>query len=425
MAELNPEDSEKLKILIGLPPEDLAQRLITATNELKGVRGDLDNTRESLERATGIHRGLIEVYADRTAITTVDGENGTLHHRGYDIVDLAKNSSFEEITYLLLFGELPTQTQLDELDARLRESREIPSEITDILYAVEDGHPMIALQSAVPALDVFDRKYDRNDNSREANIHRGIQLIAKIPTIVSAHYRIFNVQEPVPPEDNLGHAANFLYMLKDEEPTDLEVKVLNGDLVVHADHCFNASTFIARGVASTTANFYHATASGIGALAGPLHGGAAEDVMTMLEEIGDIGNVESYVKEKGLRVPGFGHRVYKSIDPRATFLRKAVEEFSNELGNTKGLEMLDAIKNEMVKYERRGIFANVDFYSVIAYSLMGIPKDFFGPVFVAARASGWAAQLAEQYTNNILMRPLAQYGGPEKRPYVPMAQRQS
>ncbi len=377
--------------------------------------------------ATGeitLHRGLSGVYFDRTETTFIDGKEGKLLYRGYNIHELAESSTFEETSYLLMYGELPTQTQLDDFDATLKANRNIPPEVTGIIRAIQGDHPMSVLRTAVSALSAFDP--DSADNSSEATLRKGIRLTSQVPTIVMAHHNIRNGRDPVPPSETLNHAANFLYMMEGKEPTPETSELMDTDFVLHADHGSNASAFTARAVASTNAHLHDAVTAGIGALSGPSHGGAAENVMTMALEIGEPENAEKYVKDllaRGGRVMGFGHRVYRAEDPRARHLREGVRKLSAEKGEPKWYAILEAVQKAMSPYARRGIHVNVDFFAGVIYYLNGIPHDLFVPIFAVGRIPGWTVQVIEQFEHNILLRPLLQYAGPKERSYVPISER--
>ena len=366
-----------------------------------------------------IHRGLKGVYLDRSASTFIDGRAGDLRYRGYSIHDLAEQSTFEETSYLLLRGELPTAAQLAAFNAELKAGRILPGPIYDILRRVKDAHPMDALRTAVSALAAFEA--DVSETSPEATLRKGIRLTSQVPMIVSAQARIRAGQEPVAPAPDLGHAANFLYMLSGEAPSVQGAKVMDTDLVLHAEHGSNASSFTARVVASTEANLHAAVTSAVAALSGPAHGGAAENVMQMAREIGDPAKAADYVNAKRKNrepVMGFGHRVYRAEDPRARHIRTAVENLSREMGEPKWYEILQAVVEAMSRYARHGVNVNVDFYSGVAYYLLGIPQELFVPVFAVGRVPGWTLQVLEQIDRNILIRPLLAYDGPGARPYV-------
>ncbi len=371
-----------------------------------------------------LHRGLSGVYFDRTETTFIDGKEGKLLYRGYNIHELAGVASFEETSYLLMYGELPTQKQLDDFDGVLKANRNIPPEIIEIIKLVKNDHPMSVLRTAVSALSAFDP--DAADNSSEATLRKGIRLTSQVPTIVMAHHNIRKGRDPIAPSETLSHASNFLYMMEGEEPTPETAALMDTDFVLHADHGSNASAFTARAVASTNAHLHDAITAGIGALSGPSHGGAAENVMTMALEIGEPENAEQYVKDLlagGGRVMGFGHRVYRAEDPRARHLREGVRKLSEEKGEPKWYGILEAVQKAMAPYGRRGIHVNVDFFAGVIYYLNGIPHDLFVPIFAVGRIPGWTVQVIEQFEHNILLRPLLQYAGPAERKYVPISER--
>lgn len=376
------------------------------------------------ENAPKIYRGLKDVYFERSATTFIDGKAGELRYRGYSIHDLAESSSFEETAYLLLNGELPKTDELAAFDRALREARQLPQAIFEIIKSVRHAHPMEVLRTAVSALGAFDP--DLADSSRAAMLRKGIRLTSQVPMIVAAHHRIRNNQTPLAPDAGLGHAANFLWMVKGEKPSADAAKLLDTDFVLHAEHGSNASSFTARVVIGTQANIHAAVTAAIAALSGPAHGGAAEDVLGMAQEIGDASNVAAYVKRKREAkeaITGFGHRVYRAEDPRARHMREGVRRLSAEMGEPKWTAILDALVKEMAPYARHGVNVNVDFYSGVIYYLHGIPKDLFVPIFAVGRVPGWTVQILEQADNNILIRPLTLYAGPELRPYVPIDQR--
>ena len=376
------------------------------------------------ETKVQIQRGLKGVYFDRSAATFIDGRAGELRYRGYSIHDLAQHSNFEETAYLLLHGELPNRSELEAFDAELKAARQIPPPVYDIIRAVKDAHPMDVLRTAVSALAAFDPEV--GDNSREANIRKGIRLTSQVPMIVTAHNHIRNASDPVAPSTYLGHAANFLYMLKGEKPSEDAAKLMDTDMVLHAEHGSNASSFTARVVIGTEANLHAAVTAAIAALSGPAHGGAAEDVMRMAQEIGDPSKAADYVRTKRKNrepVTGFGHRVYRAEDPRARHMRVGVERLSREMGQPHWYEILQAVVEAMKPYSRHGVNVNVDFYAGVVYYLHQVPEDLFVPIFAIGRVPGWTVQVLEQLENNILLRPLTLYNGPEPREYVPLDQR--
>lgn len=371
-----------------------------------------------------IYRGLKDVYFERSAATFIDGKAGELRYRGYSIHDLAQNSCFEETAYLLIHGELPTVEQLATFDGELKAARTLPAEVLDVIRLVQRAHPMDVLRTAVSALAAFDP--ETADTSRAATIRKGVRLSSQVPMIVAAHERIRNGLDPLAPDPALGHAANFLWLLKGSKPSADAAKLLDTDLVLHAEHGSNASSFTARVVVGTDANIHAAVTAAIAALSGPAHGGAAEDVMRMAEEIGDPANTPAFVKAKRAAkeaITGFGHRVYRAEDPRARHMREGVKRLSKEMGEPKWYEILELLVAEMKPYARHGVNVNVDFYSGVIYYLHKIPKDLFVPIFAVGRVPGWTVQVLEQLDNNILIRPLTLYNGPEARTYVPIAER--
>jgi len=373
---------------------------------------------------TDIHRGLKGVYFDRSRVCYIDGRAGELRYRGYSIHDLAQHSTFEETCYLLFHGDLPSRNQLRDFTSVLAAARTLPAEVLDVIRLVKAAHPMDVLRTAVSALSAFDP--DVADNSPEAIVRKGIRLTSQVPMIVAAHEHIRNGRAPVAPDPSLGHAANFLYMVKGSAPSADTARLMDMDMILHAEHGSNASAFTARVVAGTEANLHAAVVAAIAALSGPAHGGAAENVMLMAQEIGDAANAAEYVKKKrGNREPvmGFGHRVYRAEDPRARHMRAGVEKLSREMGQPQWYQILEALVEAMKPYARHGVNVNVDFYAGVVYYLNGIPADLFVPIFAVGRTPGWAVQVLEQMENNILIRPLTLYNGPEPRDYVPLEKR--
>ena len=371
-----------------------------------------------------IHRGLNNVYFDRTKTTYINGKDGLLEYRGYNIHDLAEKSSFEEVSYLLLYGKLPTITELEAFNSSLKNSRHIPGEVIDIIKSLKNSHPMDVLRTAVSALSSFDE--EAADKSYDATMRKGIRLTSQVPTIVMAHNSIRNGKDPVEPSKELSHAANFIYMLNGETPTESTSTLMDKDFIVHADHGSNASAFAARVCAGTQADLHSAITTGISVLSGPSHGGAAENVMKMVKEVGSPENAKDYVinlQKSGERVMGFGHRVYKAEDPRAAQLREGVKFLSEEKGDPSWYEILVAVMDAMKPYQRRGIYANVDFFAGVIYHLLGIPTDLFVPIFAVGRIPGWTIQVLEQYENNILLRPLLSYTGEHEQEYIPIENR--
>ena len=373
---------------------------------------------------TELARGLKDVVLDTTESSFIDGEEGILLYRGYNIHDLAQQSNFVEVCYLLLYGVLPSKSELEAFNARLDTHRVLPPEVIEVIRLVKDAHPMDVLRTAVSAVAAFDP--DVEDNSRDANLRKSERLIAQIPTIVAAHHRIRQGYEPVTPRMDLSHAADFLYMLENKEPEPEAVEAMDLDFLLHAEHGANASAFAARVTASTLSDMHSSIVTAIGTLKGPLHGGAAEAVQRMTEEIGDPSRAEAYIQEKlekKERIMGFGHRVYRAEDPRARHMRERSKALGEKLGHSEWYEILTQVEKDMSPYQSRGIFVNVDFYAGSVYALLGLPEDLFVPIFAIGRIPGWCVEILEQYDNNMLIRPLLQYTGPMDVPFVPIDQR--
>ena len=371
-----------------------------------------------------IHRGLKGVYFDRSRVCYIDGRAGELRYRGYSIHELAQHSTFEETCYLLLKGELPTRAELDGFTQELKRARTLPPVIYDIIRSIRNAHPMDVLRTAVSALSAFDP--DTADKSPAATLRKGIRLTSQVPIIVAAHDHIRNGREPVAPDAKLGQAANFLYMLKGHAPSADAARLMDIDMVLHAEHGSNASSFAARVVAGTDADLHGAITAAVAALAGPAHGGAAENVMRMAQEIGDPANTAEYVRRKRANkepVMGFGHRVYRAEDPRARHMRAGVEKLSREMGQPQWYRILEGVVDAMKPYARHGVNVKVDFYAGVVYFLNGIAEDLFVPIFAVGRVPGWTVQVLEQLENNILLRPLTLYNGPAPRDYVPIDRR--
>lgn len=376
------------------------------------------------EQKVQLQRGLRDVYIDRTKSSFIDGNVGKLLYRGYNIHDLAENSTFEETVYLLLYEALPTRSQLDEFDAELKANRELPEAIIEIIRLTKDAHPMDVLRTAISALAAFDP--DVSDNSPEANLRKGVRMTAQAPTIVAAHARIRDGNEPVPSNPSMSHAENFLTILFGEPPDPRDAKLIDKDFVLHAEHGVNASAFGARVAASTLADVHAAVTTGIAVLKGPSHGGAAEEVMKMALDIGNEENAEPYVRNllgNGGRVMGFGHRVYKAVDPRSIHLQDDAKALGERKGQPKWFSILQEVIEVMQPYSKRGICQNVDFFSGTIYYLMGIPDDLFISIFAMGRIPGWTVQVMEQLENNILLRPRLAYVGDMDNEYVPIEER--
>ena len=371
-----------------------------------------------------LRRGLKGVYLDTTEASNVIGETGQLTYRGYNIHDLAENSSFEETAFLMLHGHLPTRREFDRFDKTLRECRQLPPAILETISTIKQAHPMDVLRTIISALSAYETNV--SDVSPEETLRKGTRLTAQVPTIVAAHHRIRSGQPVVAPDQSLNHSGNFLYMLFGKQPDEDATRLLDKDFLVHLDHGSNASSFAARVTASTLADVHCAVVAGLATLKGPLHGGAAEGVMKMALEIGDESNVESYLEGKHARrerIMGFGHPVYRVEDPRARHLREGSRVLAEKIGEPKWLRILTKVQEHMRPYEERGICVNVDFWSGSVYYLLGIPEDLFVPIFAIARVPGYVVQVLEQQDGNIIIRPLLHYVGPEGLEYVPIDQR--
>ncbi|HKZ76301.1 MAG TPA: citrate/2-methylcitrate synthase [Actinomycetota bacterium] len=368
-------------------------------------------------------KGLEEVVAAETRLSDVDGKLGRLWYVGFDVHDLATSSTFEEVVHLLHTLRLPTEAELDELSERLVAEREVSPFLAGLMPTLaQQTSPMSMLRTGVSAASAYDP--DGWEDTPEANERKAMRLIAKTPTLIALYHRMRTDQEAVPPNPKLPHAANFLYMLSGEEPDQGDADALDTTLILYADHTMNASTFTARVIASTQADMFSAITGAIAALKGPLHGGANEESMKMLEEVGDPSNAERYVKDKLARrerIMGFGHRVYKTEDPRATHLRRLSRELGERKGDPRWFEISAEI--ERVVAGEKGLNPNVDFYAASVYRYLGIPTDLMTPVFALARMSGWTAHVREQYADNRLIRPESEYVGPRDQAYVPIDQR--
>jgi len=371
-----------------------------------------------------INRGLKGIYFERSAVSHIDGSAGTLSYRGYSIDALATQSTFEEVSYLLIYGDLPTQAELADFDAKLKDARELPASVYDVIRATKDGHPMDVLRTATSALAALTPT--SQDVSVEAFIENGIKLSSQVPMIIAAHDRIRNGLEPVAADKTLSHAANWLWMLKGEKPSEDAARLADVDFILHAEHGSNASSFAARVTIGTEANLHGAIVTALSTLAGPAHGGAAEDVMKMVQEIGTPENAAAYVKAKRANreaITGFGHRVYRAEDPRARHMREGVRKLGEEMGAPEWYAILQGVVDAMKPYARHGLNVNVDFYSGVVYQLHGIPMDLYVPIFAIGRMPGWIIQCIEQLEGNILIRPLTLYNGAEPRDYVALSGR--
>ena len=383
----------------------------------------MNKAKETAAAPAASAAGLRDVVAATSSIGDVNGQQGILIYQGYDIHDLAKHSTFEEVIFLLWHGRLPNGAELNELKASLAQCYEMPAGLLALMRQFpRDAEPMDTLRTSISALDFYDNS--ARDTSREASLRTATRLTAQLPTIVAAAARLHKGQEPIKPNPELNIATNFLYMLKGEMPSEHDARVFDVCLMLHADHELNASTFTARVVAGTLADMYGAVTAAIAALSGPLHGGANTNVMKMLLEIGDVEKTEQYIKDalaQKRKIMGIGHAVYKTEDPRATHLRQFSKEMGERAGETKWHEISRKIEEIMLR--DKGMYPNVDFYSASTYYMMGIPLELFTPIFAVSRISGWTGHILEQYANNKLIRPRAEYTGARDLPYVPIDER--
>ncbi|EMA62486.1 citrate synthase [Halorubrum lipolyticum] len=378
-----------------------------------------------------LKRGLEGVLVAESDLSYVDGEVGRLVYRGYDIEDLARGASYEEVVYLLWHGSLPTREELDAFAADLAAERAVDDDVLDTVQALADAgeRPMAALRTAVSMLSAYEPEGDADPADLDATLRKGRRITAKIPTILAAFERARQGEDPVAPDPDLSHAANFLYMLTGTEPDEVSAETFDMALTLHADHGFNASTFTAIVIGSTMADVYSGVTGGIGALSGPLHGGANQDVMEVLQEV-DASDKDpvQWVKDardEGRRIPGFGHRVYKVKDPRANILEEKLRDLSESSGDTKWLDYTTAIEEYLTEQGLldKGIAPNVDFYSGSVYDSLGIPVDMYTPIFAMSRAGGWIAHVVEYQEDNRLIRPRARYTGPKDSEFVPVDER--
>lgn len=369
-------------------------------------------------------RGLEEIVAAQTAISDIDGKLGRLWYAGYSIDELATSSTFEEVTYLVHHGRLPTQAELEELTEQMVNDRDAADFVMDLMGTLaRQASPMSMLRTAVSAASAYDP--DGWDQSPEANYRKAIRIVAVMPTLVASYDRQRRGLELIEPNPKLPHAANFLYMLSGEEPSQDAADAMDAAFVIYVDHTMNASTFCARVVASTLSDMHSSVVAAIAALKGPLHGGANEQAMRMLEAIGEPARADAYVRDlfaRKQRIMGFGHRVYKTEDPRATILRRLAREMGEHAGDTRWFEISQAVESSVM--EQKGLRPNVDFYMASLLHSLEVPTDLFTPTFAAGRAAGWTAHIREQYADNRLIRPESEYIGPRDRTYVPIEERE-
>jgi len=399
----------------------LALRSVAAIREFaEGEGADPAPAAVAEERRT-VHRGLDGVSFDQTTITRIDGAEGVLEYRGYSIHDLAERASFEEVAYLLVHGELPDAAALSAFEKELGAARALPGPVLDLARSLAHAHPMEALRTCVSALGGFGSRRDAGtDETYEQARETGIALIARIPMLVAAHHAFRSGREPLIPAEETPYADAFLTALLGERPTPAAVRFINKGFIVHADHSSNASAFAARVAIGSRAGMTAALTAAVATFAGSVHGGAAERVVRLVDQVGSPERAEEYVAElrgRGEPVMGFGHRVYRTEDPRVRHLRDTVVELSRERGDRSGLDILDAVATAMRPYGRHGLAPNVDLYAGLAYRLLGLPDDLAVPLFVIGRTAGWVAQALEQQSNNVLIRPLLDYVGPTGREF--------
>ncbi len=374
--------------------------------------------------------GLQDVVAGESSICLVDGKEGRLVYQGFDINDLVGKASFEEVIYLLWYGKLPNASELSALDAELKNNREIPTDVLELVKSLcnSSANPtgMEVLRTVASYLGAVD---EDKSMERETHIKQATKLVAMLASVTAAVGRFKQGLDYVAPRNDLGHAANFLYMLNGKEADELSVEAFDVALILHADHEFNASTFTARCTVATMSDMYSGVTSAIGALKGPLHGGANEDVLRMMMEIDSVENAASEVRarlDNGVKVPGFGHRVYRSYDPRGLVLKRYAKQLTEQVGQTKWFAMTEITEGVVLEHfakKGKDLKYNVDLYSGSLYNAMGIQVELFTPLFVISRVSGWTAHILEQYAHNRIIRPVADYVGPIDQQFVPIAER--
>ena len=378
------------------------------------------------ERKVDINKGLKNGYYDRTSTSLIVSKPGKLLYRGYNIDDLASFSTFEETIYLLLKGKLPNKPQLSEIDQELKRNRTLPQSVLDTLQIYKNEHPMDALRGGISAMSISDS--DPENMSPDSVMSKSIKMCSIVPSIVAAHYRISQGYEVIEPDTSLNLAGNFLYMLTGQKQDPRDVRLIDKDFILHAEHGSNASTFAARVCASTNADFYSSLTAAVSVLKGPKHGGAAEASIKMAKEVGSVENANNYVEtviaDRG-RIPGFGHPVYSDVDPRSVHLKKDARDLGERRGNPKWFEIIEAVTQSkaMKRRSRLGINPNVDLWSGAIYSLLEIPEELFVPIFAIGRIPGWALHIIEQYSTKDLLRPRLYYTGPIDLPYIPIENR--
>lgn len=378
---------------------------------------------ESGSKAPAANKGLKGVVAADSAVCDIDGQTGKLIYRGYNIHELAEQSTFEEVVYLLLKGELPDQAQLASMSAALIKNREVTPAVVDFLKTLpRDVNPMAALRSAISLEGAYDPLSEIN--SKEANWEKALRLIGLTASVVATFQRVRQGLEPLAPRTDLSHAANFLYMMNGKVPTAAEAHAMDLVLILHAEHGFNASTFAARVIAATLSDMYSVITGAIGALKGPLHGGANTEVLKTLMEVGEVAKVSEWIAEKRAKKEvfmGFGHAVYQVADPRAKHLKALSEKLGQESGNPIWYDLSVEIEKQVTALIHKN--CNVDFYSASLQYYMGIPGDLFTCIFAVSRVAGWSAHVLEQWIDNKIIRPSSNYTGPAERSYIPLEKR--
>jgi citrate synthase len=376
-----------------------------------------------MSSTASVSKGLEGVVAAKTRLSDVRGDIGQLIYCGYDINELAGRATYEEVAFLLYHNHLPNAKELAEFRETLVGFRDLPQAVTDVILRLpKNAPPMHALRTLVSLLGCYDTTAE--DASVDYQRRKALRLIAQVPVIVAYFHRARSGQPLVPPDPALGEAANFLWMITGEKPSEEAARTLDVCYVLHADHGMNASTFSARVTIATLSDMYSAITSAIGTLKGPLHGGANEGVIKMLQEIGSLDKVDAYLEDalaQKKKIMGIGHRVYKVLDPRAPHLKKMAQQLCGKLGDPKWIQMSERIADQML--QKKGLHANVDFYSATVYFSLGIPTDLFTPIFAIARTSGWTAHVLEQLSDNRLIRPQSEYTGPLGLKFVPVEQR--
>ncbi|HSI71552.1 MAG TPA: citrate/2-methylcitrate synthase [Fimbriimonas sp.] len=369
--------------------------------------------------------GLEGVPAGVSRVSDIDSDRSSLQYRGYDVHDLAEQGSFEETSFLLIHGHLPTPSELDAYKKRLAEYRDVPPQVYDALRAMpKNAHPMDWIRTAFSVVAGYDPDYDKPSSDREANVRKAERIVARAGTMVANGFRISKGQDPIAPDPNLGHAANFLYVLGGKKGDDFTAHVLDTSLTLYAEHGFNASTFACRVCVATLSDLYSGIIAGISTLKGPLHGGANEAAMEMILEIGSADKAEEWIRDaltNKKKIMGFGHREYKKGDSRAMYMSKVAKEIGRRKGNTTYGDIADVLEGVMLK--EKNLYPNVDFPAAYAYYLLDIPIELYTPIFVVARVSGYAAHAIEQLENNRLIRPKAIYEGEKNLEYVALANR--